>query len=305
MYNEDIKRRYIAEKEIMAVVPENYLKNCFNSVEETEKEYGKDISNFTVYEIISYYKILNRTSLESLQVLNSTFSTYTQFCLQENLVTDNQNHFLEIDIDLLSSCVNKAILDMKIIDRKTVLSWVEVLQNPRDQFILLFLFECGKSNNYETIVKAEIDDIDGNILNTCDGRKVKISNKLKEIAQESYEEKKYYGTTGKCCKKMDLVSNGKRIVKNYPNVNTDDPLQVGRRIYNTISRIFDYIGIMNVHSSNSISESGKIEMIKRRAEELEMTPLEYIYSSHIDEVENQYGCKIVRSVFCKKYKEYL
>ena len=56
MYNEEIKNRYIVEKENEVVLPNNYLVLQFNYIEEMEKELNKDVSNFTAYEIIEYYK---------------------------------------------------------------------------------------------------------------------------------------------------------------------------------------------------------------------------------------------------------
>ena len=230
MYNEEIKRRYITAKEQEVVLPNNYLVIQFNRAEEMETELGKDISNFTTYEIIEYYKMGNFDSLDSLRVLNSQLSMYTQWCLQENLVKDNQNHFLEMTADILSGCVNKAMLDRKIISRETVLKWVNELPNPRDQFIMLSLFEYGKSKNFTDITNAKITDIVDNTLTLNDGRTVHISDQLKSIAEDSYETRTYYSITGKGVKTMSLVADGEKIVKNYPNTKLDvSEFQSGRK----------------------------------------------------------------------------
>lgn len=306
MYNEKIKNRYIAEKENEVVLPNNYLVLQFNYVEEMERELDKDVSNFTTYEIIEYYKISNFSSLESLQNLNSQFNMYTQWCLQENLVKDNQNHFLEITKEIISGCVNKAALDRKIVSRDTVLKWINELPNPRDQFIMLSLFEYGKSKNFVDIVNVELTDIVGNTLKLQDGRVVNISNRLRQIAENSYYETTYYSISGKGIKTMTLVNNGDKIVKDYPNAKIDvSEFQAGRKIYNSITRSLDYVGAIDWCSANSLSESGKLHMIKERAKELNITPMEYLYSDKIQEVEKQFGCNIVKSVYSIKYKEYL
>ena len=306
MYNEKIKNRYIAEKETEVILPNNYLIIQFNRVSEMEEELNKDVSNFTTYEIIEYYKISGFSSLESLQVLNSQFNMYTQWCLQENLVKDNQNHFLEISKDTLNSCVNKAIFDKKIINRDTVLKWVNEIPNPKDQFILLSLFEYGKSKNFLDIINVELSDIVGNTLKLQDGRVVKISDKLKQIASYSYYEKTYYSISGKGVKKMPLIDNGNKVIKDYPNARKDvSEFQLGRKIYNSITRSLDYVGVLEWCSANSVTESGKLHMIKERSKELNKTPMQYLYSDNIAEVEKQYGCNIVKSVYSIKYKEYL
>ena len=306
MYNAEIKNRYISEKENEVILPNKYLVNQFDHIAEVENELGKDVSNFTVYEILEYYKICNFYSLESLQVLNSQFKMYTQWCLQENLVKDNQNHFLEITKEILSSCVNKAVLDRKIVSRKTVLQWVDALPNPKDQFIMLSLFEYGKSKNFIDIVNANINDIEGNTLKLHDKRIVTISDTLRNIAENSYVEQTYYSISGKGIKKMPLIQNGNRIVKDYPNARMDvSEFQFGRKIYNSVTRSLDYVGVLDWCTANSLSESGKIHMIKERAKQLNQTPMEYLYSDKIQEVEKQFGCNIVKSVFSIKYKEYL
>lgn len=303
-YNEELKKRYLAEKEEILSVPSNYIDVQFRKSSETEYELDKDVSNWTVYEIIEYYKLLNMTSFESLLCLNSILSQYTQFCLQNNLVKDNQNHFLECNKEILSGCINKAVFDKKIVTKEIVLKWVEELPNSKDQFVLLGLFEFGKSKDYKDFVYAKSENMKEEQLELLD-RTVSISNKLKDIILNCKVENTYYSTSGRGIKIMPLVDYG-YIIKSYPNQNMDlSDFQKGRNIYIACQRMFDYLGIKQWMSPNDISESGKLYMIKERARELNMTPIQYIYSNHIQEVENQFGCSVVRSVYVKKYGEYL
>lgn len=304
-YNKELKERYLVEKEKSLSITSNYIDVQFRKASETEYELDKDISNWTVYEIIEYYKLLNLTSFESLLCLNSIFSQYTQFCLENSLVRDNQNHYLECT-ELLSGCLNKAIIDKKIIDRNTVLGWVDELPNPKDQFILLSLFEYGKSKDFKDIVYATSKnlDVDNNTLKLND-RTVYVSDKLIDIIQDCETEDTYYSISGKGVKKMPLVNYG-YIVKSYPNQNMGlSEFQKGRNIYIACQRIFDYLGIGEWMNPNAISEAGKLYMIHERARELNIIPTQYVYSDYINEVAKQYGCSIVRSVYVKKYGEYL
>ena len=304
-YNEDLKKRYLNEKEENLSITSNYIDVQFRKVSETECELDKDVSNWTVYEIIEYYKLLNVTSFESLMCLNSIFSQYTQFCLENSLVRDNQNHFLECTKEVLLGCLNKAILDKKMVDRSTVLKWVDELPNPKDQFVLLSLFEYGKSKDFKDIVYASQDNVnDDNTLKLTD-RTVNISNKLIEIIRGCKMEDTYYSISGNGTKTMPLIDYG-YIVKSYPNQNMGaSDFQKGRNIYIACQRIFDYLGIGEWMSPNSVSEAGKLYMIKERAKELNITPMQYLYSNNINEVELQFGCNITRSVYGKKYNEYL
>ena len=303
-YNKELKDRYLHEKDKMLSVTSNYIDVQFRKASEMEYELNKDVSNWTVYEIVEYYKILNMTSFESLICLNSILSQYTQFCLENSLVKDNQNHYLECTKEILAGCINKAILDKKIVDRETVVKWVDELPNPKDQFILLSLFEYGKSKDFKDIVYAKPKDVNENQLKLED-RIVKISDNLKNIINNCFSEDSYYSISGKGVKVMPLIDHG-YIVKSYPNQNMSlSDFQKGRNIYISCQRMFDYLGVGQWMSPNSIAESGKLHMIKEKAKELNMSPMDYIYSDYIKEVEMQFGFSIVRSVYCKKYGEYL
>lgn len=305
-YNEELKKRYIKEKEKFLATSSNYIDIQFRKISEIEYELDKDLSNWTLYEIVEYYKILNISSFESLLSLNSILSQYTQFCLENSLVRDNQNHYLECTMEVLNRCVNKSVFDKKIVDRKTVLKWVDELPNPKDQFILLALFEFGKSKDFKDIVFAKRSNVDRNAnkLKLSD-RTVTISDKLIDIIDNCYIEDTYYSITGKSTKTMPLVNHG-YIVKSYPNQNMNlSDFQKGRNIYISCQRIFNYLGAGKYMSPNAISESGKLYMIKERSKKLGITGVEYIYSEHIKEVEEQFWCTIPMSLYCKKYNEYL
>lgn len=305
LYNKELKLEYIKEKNQEAVLPSNYLENQFFKVSEMERELDKDVSNFTVYEIIEYFKLLNLTSLESLKVMTSEFSMYTQWCLQKSLVTDNQNHFLEMSNDILMCCINKAVLSMKIISRETILSWVNQLPNPKDQFVLLGLFEGLKGKDFCELAKLKPEDIDDNIAHLCTGRDIEISDKLIEIIDDCMKEDQYYSITGNGTKVTKLADNG-YIIKDYPNARMDvSEFQIGRKIYNGVTRTLNYFDVLKYMSANSIAEAGKIHMIKERASELNISNKDYIYSDYISEVEKKFNSKIVRSLFWKKYEDYL
>ena len=299
-----MKKRYIAEKEKELSVPSDYIDVQFRKAANMEYEKDKDLCDWSTYEIIEYYKILNIYSFDYLLKLNNILSNYTAFCLKNGLVKDNQNHYLECTAEIIVGCLNKTIIEQKIVDRKTVLDWVEQLPNPKDQFILLSLFEYGKSKDFKDIVYAKKSDVNGNELKLFD-RTVKISYKLVDIIDDCWKEDKYYSMTGKEERIYTLRDDG-YIVKCYPNQSLDaSDFQKGRNIYITCQRIFKYLGAGEWMTPNAISESGKLHMIKERAKELNISPKEYVLSDYIKEVEKQFNCEIRPSVYFYKYGEYL
>lgn len=310
MYNEDVKKRFIEEKENTTIMSPNFILNKFKHIESTENELGKDLSNFTTDEIISYYKLSNFTSYDSLNITNNLFARYTQWCLQNSLVKDNQNHYLEFTPHILNTCMNKALIAQKIISKDTLYSWIKDLENPRDIFVFLCLFEFGRSKDFVEISNAKLKDLNGNELTLCTGRTVKISNELKNIIYDCVDATTYVAITsdrnGSKPTLRNLVDNGSIMKMTYnSNINANDATK-GRGIYSLIQRNLDYLDVQSNISSNDIVDSGKIHFIKERAKELGITTYEYVYNSkYLQEVNHQFGCKITRSVFWLRYKEYL
>lgn len=304
-YNPELKIQYIEEKSKEVIISNNYLECQFNKTSKMEEELDKDLSNFTVYEITEYYKMLNISSFDTLFVMNSQFSMYTQWCLQKSLVKDNQNHFLEMTLEHLKDCLNKALVNMKIVSRETILNWVDQLPNPKDQFVLLGLFEGLKGKDFCELSKLKPEDIKGNIATLCTGREIELSDQLIKIIHDCVSEDKYYSISGNGTKVMPLVDKG-YVIKDYPNARGDvSDFQLGRKVYNSITRILNYFDVLDFMTANSIAESGKLHMIKEKAKELNMSCKDYIYSNHITEVEKIYNSRIVRSIYWLKYEDYL
>lgn len=304
MYNEEYKRRFIAERNEEAILPMNYLNLQFEKVSEMETRLNKDVCNFTYYEILEYYKLLNTSSTNLLRVLNSQFSIYTQWCLQQNLVIDAQNHFLEIRTSDYEKCMSKVLFNKQIIPASIIMEWVNELSNPKDQFILLGLFEGIKGKDFCELANLRPEDVQGNTAKLCTGREVIISNKLRYIIDNCITEKFYYPINGK--RKAQLVDNG-FVIKEYCNVaDNQSDFQRGRTIYTTISKIFKYFDVYPVVKANSVYESGKIDMIKRCSKELGISNIEFINSDYIEKVEKQYNCIFrTKAEWINKYKDYL
>ena len=302
MYNEEIKKRFIEERNNEVILPPDYLKTQFDSIASFEEELGKDVRDFNLYEIKEYYKMLNTASVGRLKVLNSQLSLYTQWCLQQNLVKDNQNHFLEMTDDNFDDCINKMLLDEKIISRSTILEWARKCINPRDAFIILAPFEGIAGKEFCEIVNLKETDVDGNKVTLCDGRTIEVSNELKAYIYDCINETRYYGANGRS---FELSNNG-FVLKDYINAQSEvSDFQRGRRVYNSLRRTLKALDKVNVINSNDIYNSGIIDMIKRLSNQHGMSCIDFIMSPKISEVEEKYGCKIQASGFIMKYRDYL
>lgn len=307
MYNEELKRQYIAEKVAAVSISPTYLESRFQEVGKMESLLEKDLAYFTTQEILEYYKTQNYTSFNIINLLNSIFNMYTQWCLQKNLVPDNQNHYLEMTSELLISCLNKRLQQSKYLTREQVLNYIKELPNPKDQFMLLGIYEFGKQENFYNICYAQMKHINEKegIMRLPTGEIVEISKELIRYAKESQEADVYYSITEKEKKTMSLVDEG-YIIKDYPNVRPDSTeWQKGRRIYRAVDRNLDYLGLSHVSSNNWV-ENGKINYIKSKMELYGYDNAEDYLRNHTDEFLNQYQIKtFCRARYLAKISDFL
>lgn len=307
MFNSELKEEFIKQRNSEAILDKNFLKRLFVITEEYEDQLNKDVSNFTVYEIMNMYKGINSISLERIQNINTQLSYYTQYCLQNNLVRDCQNHYLEIKPDNVFKCINVVALIKRIYTRDQILRWCNTVfaDNPSDKFILLGMFEGLGGNNFIEITEAKVGDIDEQNLTmkTILGRTIPISNTLINYAKES-DITLEYTTLGSTRRIRKLFESGK-IIKYYRKNATEELHQQGRRIYIRIKKMFAEVASNQYLSTKSLADSGRCHYIITRCKELKITPYDYLFSDRIEEVNKIYLGGIVRSTFWKKYGGYL
>lgn len=305
MYNQDLKLRYKEEKESYTTVATYYFNSLFKKTEPFEESLNKDISNFTTYEIVDMYKTLSIMSLDTISTMNSNLSMYTQWCIQQNLVNDFQNHFLEINREMMVSFVNKYAMNQKVVSRDKIIEWCNQMPNPSDAFCLLALFEGIKGSGYLEIAYARMEDFENNVFTSYQGRQIKISDELVNFAILSNETLEYQSITREMKHSVDLVDNG-RIIKDYPNVRANESLPIlRRRIQTKLVRIFDYLGILNWMNGNDVRMSGVIHLINSNSKKMNVTGKQYLYGDGLKEIKKQYDLNIAPSTFMNKYGEYL
>lgn len=304
MYNYAQKNRFINFKTSESSYTEEMLSVIFRRTEEFEMEYSKDVCNFSVNEIIDMYKQMNIVSVDRLKSYHCILNFYAVWCLNERLINDNQNHFSEINGSILNNFTNKFALNSKIITREQLLQIINQITNPRDQFTMIALFEIGKSKDFQELINLEMADIKNNEILFPSGRKAKVSDKFIEYAAKANETLEYIGPAGKV---VPLIENGK-IIKKSKNTYNDSDFNEGRRIYYSLKRIVDLLGLSKWITPNALVESGKIHMIKELAKQHNITPEEVVMRVDLlAEIEHQYSCSMHKSrqSFIKKYKEYL
>ena len=87
------------------------------------------------------YASYSSRSWEHLLNFNSQLKIYTNWCLKENLVKDNQNHYEELDKNAMYNCLNIGLKEQMVVSRKELEKTVMKIPNVSDQFLALAFFE--------------------------------------------------------------------------------------------------------------------------------------------------------------------
>lgn len=304
MYNEELKKEFIKYKNDNATHSPFFIENLFNQTEPFEEERDKDLCNFTVKEIIEFYKFKGSVSDVSLANINGMFKKYTQFCIEKGMSIDNQNHFLEITDQILQDeCINKAMLKRMIVTRQELLSSLYKFSNPSDRFLLLALFEGMWGKDYSEILDLNIADFEGNMVHLSSGRTIPVSDILIQYAKESAEKTEYTNaSTGRTWK---LYGEYGQVIKrrNGGEVKKENR---GRVLYQRLYKLTAEMDVSNNITARYIRNSGQIDMFKRKAKEKDISVIDAIYDNEIfDEVSYIYGKINSRKNFINKFKEYL
>lgn len=308
MYNEERKKMYIDDKMSDTVVSPYFLKNCFLKTEPFETELNKDLCDFNAEEILNLLKAISFPSFDSVVVFKSALNLYTNWCIQRNIVKDNQNHFIEITRTNLQDCVNTLVVQMKFVPREMILEWGSKLPNIADTFILLSLYEGIRGKGFSEILNAKISDFDiqNNIYHAYT-RDIKVTPYLIQIAQETNKELEYTSISSERVRRYDLKSED-LIIKSLSSVEYEDYDHKRVRMTMRLIRMFDYLGVIQWMNANDLVMSGVLTMIKDKSKQLGILPKEYIYNKElISEVEKQYNKNIyrIRVGFWQKYEEVL
>ena len=286
MYNEGQKLEYIDETKYINLQLPKLLNTIFTQTEPLEEKAAKDIGEWTSAEIISYYKSLSRSSLNSLAVKHSQLRKYAEWCLERNLLSDNQNHYGEIDMEILKTCLNVGLLENGIITRAELNSMIVELLNPRDQCLVYALFEGIEGKQFSELTALNVKQIKGNKLKLAT-RTIPVHPRLLELMRESTEEYKYY-TYGDKISTMRYPADDDNVFKMTPNSTETSPIRQRQRLYTNLTRIKDFIGNSAINAT-SLIESGRIDMVKGLMEKEPDISVEEVIQKHSAEIYNKYG----------------
>lgn len=263
-FNADFKKQYLDDNESRNIHIKVTVDLLFRRISETENELGKDLYDFTVAEILGYYKYLCTPSFESLMIMNNQYKLYTAYALKKGLVKDNQNHYAEIDNKTLMTCVHSGLAKAKVITRENLLEILESgsVENISDKVIALALFEgvCGKELTELTHLEPTDLNEKTKVAKLYGGRELELSDKLVAWCLESADEYEYYNSLNVKGNKSYLQTDT-RVIKRLSNSTVDTDLQRHKTINRRLDHLIDCTGC-NAFTVGALRESGRLEMIK-------------------------------------------
>lgn len=283
-YNHEQKERFFGEREHDYTRIRFIMRTFFNATKKYEERLGKDCSCFTVTEILNMYSSYATRSWEYLLNFNSQLKIYTSWCIKEDLVPDNQNHYEEIDKNDVYNCLNLGLKESMILTRSELEKKLEQIPNVSDQFMVLAFFEGIGGVAFSDFYNLDMTSIKGNTIK-LKGRELEVSDLLISLARESSDEYRKFNMEGPL--RTGYRADDLCIVKDSSNAFTDSEPRNTRKIQRRIAilesmygKAFGYVGLKN---------SGRIDMLKRLMAEDGSTDVRETYNRHKDEIETRYG----------------
>lgn len=274
IYNQERKMQFIQERKEKATISNNIM-NIFELSSATEESYGRDICEWTSNEIISFYKYYSTASVQSLVQLHNALTMYTNWCISNGMVSDNQNHYTEINSIMLCSCINFVALRKIMVSREELLSLLRGLPNYSDMFILLGIFE-GIPAKQGCMFNIKVSDINGNELTLPDKSVVAISDELKHIMYIAAEESIHTSLPNKKKEFEYEYTDGDHILRHIKrnSVRPNEVLVIGSRM----RKCADYLDMPGL-TIKALAESGRMwkisKIMKEKAVSLEDAVVKY------------------------------
>lgn len=281
MYNEERKLQFLKERKSEVELSPN-TEVWFESMAYFEKEYDRDICEWTSTEIIRYMKYMSTPRIQTLVIFKGAMSMYTDWCITNRLVTDNQNHYAELTTETLCQCVDFEKLRTLLLTREELLENIQTLNNYSDRFIFLGLFE---GINAQNLVNVSVSDLDGNELRLHDGRIITISKELCHTILMAAEETTWVSTKIRQ-REYDYIPSDKIIRSiDVKNPQTNMMLLIGGRFRSALK----YMGLPSEISRKDIMEGGRLDYIKQIMQKKNL-PLDNVLRSDIrNAIETRYG----------------
>ena len=284
MFNEQRKRQFLAEREDKAVVSNN-IYDTFRLATDFEEKYNRDLCEWNSSEIIEFYKYYSTPRVQTLILVHSYLTMYTNWCISNGMVSDNQNHYSEINSEMLCKCINMNALRESVFSKDKLFEALKEIPNYCDRYLILGSFEGIPIKN-DCMYSAKVSDIhDGNILRLVDGNDIKISKELMQVMITAAEEDSRLSLTSVPKTFMYEYTDGDHIIRDIQrrSARVNHTVTIGTRL----RKCGDYLGMPSL-TFKALAESGRMWFISEIAKSKSVS-VEDAVIKYRKEHEDRYG----------------
>lgn len=195
-FNPEIKLHFIKSIEVEDSTKLTYIR-ILKKVSKKEKEYGKNVFNFSNEEYDSLLYSLNAFSTDSLYAYNFCIKKYFEFCSINNYTNKMPLYLYSLNKDDLEQYVNKLIFHkMYIRSEQELCILLENLYNYVDICMFLLFFYGLKGEEMIEVRQLKKEDVDFKNFGVyvCRNNKsqfVKMPEKVIEIIKKTITSKEY------------------------------------------------------------------------------------------------------------------
>lgn len=288
MYNEALKEQFIKEDTTNKNF-DKFMARYFKTVEKYEDEYHKDLCNFNIQEIENYFVGLSTSSLIRCQNIKAQFIKYSQYCLERNMVADNQIHWQEVDSIFLKRVINIGKRMNQFVTRKELLEDINILNNSSEAFIILGIFEGMGGNKYSDFYHLETEQFfesKGKKYIKLENNELEISDVLYELAFESATSYVRIPHSYECSKVVKLM-NEPYVIKRAINSTTDSLVTNLHNISLLLNRVkndYDF----HYCTLSALTNSGRLDYIHKLVLN-DKKDVKTVVKNHISEIVERYG----------------
>ena len=263
-YNMEFKSQYLKESKERNKSNDKTVDLLFRRIAPVEESLGKDLYDFSVTDIVGYYKYLSTSSIDSLVVMNNQYKLYAAYAQRMGLIKDNQNHYAEIDNKVLRGCIHQKLFEAKMISRQELLDILNssAVENVSDKAMALAIFEGIIGKNLTDLSLLEPTDFNqqNGTVKLHSGMVLNVSPKLMEWCLESANEYEFNNSTSRRINKL-YHQDDTRVIKRQSNSTVDTDKARHKMINRRLDRLIDATGC-NAFTVGALKESGRLQMIK-------------------------------------------
>jgi len=278
-YNNKQKERFLAAID-KGQYPDLYWERLFEKTGEREQHHKKDLCDFTRQEAIEVLKWFGSSSYKTLNVIKLNIEKYVNWCLVNTLVSDNQNHFTELDNEIINLCVDLSKAKRMIISKDKFMECINLMDNDVDKYVYMALFEGVSGTKLADLINLKMSDIDesNKTATLSSGKTIPISQQFIDICKAANEQKIQVTKDGRKYKLESAYTIYKRRV--------DSIADSQHTIQRTIKRLsIDGYDL----TAKSIIKSGLIDMINELAIENNCTAEDVLYNKDLfDKIQSKY-----------------